>query len=92
MTHGDQAGILYTFDSIINVEELWRPFTGDKCTSLIGKPKLYFIQACRGHMVDPGALLESSYQVKNALASRSAKCEKLFQKEKFFKKISLSKS
>lgn len=76
MTHGDRGGILYTYDSAINVDDLWRSFTGDTCPSLIGKPKLFFIQACRGHMVDPGALLESSNQDKNALASRSAACDK----------------
>lgn len=36
MTHGDHGGILYTYDSAINVDDLWRSFTGDTCPSLIG--------------------------------------------------------
>lgn len=53
MTHGD-PGILHCRDTVYRTQELWLHFTGDKCRSLIGKPKLFFIQACRGTMVDPG--------------------------------------
>lgn len=75
MTHGDTGGRLHTYDSLINVDELWHPFTGDACPTLVGKPKLFFIQACRGQMVDPGALLESPNYAANSLASRSSGCE-----------------
>lgn len=43
MTHGE-SGILYTHDSKYTVETLWNPFAGTKCPTLIGKPKLFFIQ------------------------------------------------
>ncbi|CAO1419666.1 unnamed protein product [Diamesa tonsa] len=54
MSHGGKDGIISAADKDYNVEELWENFFGDKCESLIGKPKLFFIQACRGSMVDSG--------------------------------------
>lgn len=53
MSHGDK-GILYAMDQTYPVDLLWENFLGDKCPTLIGKPKLFFIQACRGEQVDPG--------------------------------------
>jgi caspase-like apoptosis-related cysteine protease len=37
-------GILYGRDTAYKPEALWDPFTADKCPSLAGKPKLFFIQ------------------------------------------------
>ncbi|XP_050098176.1 uncharacterized protein LOC126579021 [Anopheles aquasalis] len=45
MTHGDPDK-LYTKDGSYVIDELWNKFTGDSCTTLRGKPKLFFIQAC----------------------------------------------
>lgn len=56
MTHGSQDGKVFGADGQFMVQELWENFIGDKCPSLIGKPKLFFIQACRGSMTDPGIL------------------------------------
>ena len=33
---------------------MWQPFTADRCPSLAGKPKLFFIQACQGNRMDKG--------------------------------------
>ncbi|XP_076686886.1 caspase-1-like [Andrena cerasifolii] len=54
MSHGE-SGFLHSFDFKYPVEMLWAHFTGDKCSSLIGKPKLFFIQACRGTRLDAGS-------------------------------------
>ena len=43
LSHGDN-GIIYSHDGEYKVEELWKNFTSDKCPSLAGKPKLFFIQ------------------------------------------------
>ncbi|XP_076235785.1 caspase-1-like [Calliopsis andreniformis] len=51
MSHGE-PGFLYSSDKVYRVEMLWAPFTGDQCSSLVGKPKLFFIQACRGTQLD----------------------------------------
>ncbi|XP_011880446.1 PREDICTED: caspase-1-like [Vollenhovia emeryi] len=53
MSHGE-SGLLHSTDSLYPVEMLWTPFTGDRCSSLVGKPKLFFIQACRGVRLDKG--------------------------------------
>lgn len=36
MSHGD-TGILYARDTPYKPENLWLPFTGDKCPTLAGK-------------------------------------------------------
>lgn len=56
LSHGD-PGVLYTFDAQYKAESIWMPFTADKCPTLAGKPKLFFIQACQGDRVDDGYTL-----------------------------------
>ncbi|XP_053685960.1 caspase-like [Sabethes cyaneus] len=58
MSHGEQ-GVLYASDNKYTVESLWKNFVGDACPSLIGKPKLFFIQACRGEQFDAGVSFRS---------------------------------
>jgi caspase-like apoptosis-related cysteine protease len=43
LSHGEM-GIIYARDTAYKPEALWTPFTGDKCPSLAGKPKLFFLQ------------------------------------------------
>lgn len=43
LTHGLE-GILFAYDGSYPQDKLWSPFTADKCSTLIGKPKLFFIQ------------------------------------------------
>ncbi|CAH0395821.1 unnamed protein product [Bemisia tabaci] len=56
LSHGEQ-NIIHAYDSPYQPEDLWHPFTADKCPSLAGKPKLFFIQACQGDRLDPGVTL-----------------------------------
>ncbi|XP_033114206.1 caspase-3-like isoform X2 [Anneissia japonica] len=51
MSHGDD-GVLYATDGKLPVDELTAPFKGNACPSLAGKPKLFFIQSCRGQKFD----------------------------------------
>ncbi|CAO1443319.1 unnamed protein product [Diamesa hyperborea] len=60
MSHGTKDGQISAADEVYFVEELWENFIGDNCESLIGKPKLFFIQACRGIMVDPEIVVPKS--------------------------------
>jgi len=53
MSHGE-LGILYGRDSPYKPDRLWSHFSADKCRSLAGKPKLFFIQACQGDQLDHG--------------------------------------
>ncbi|XP_060876415.1 caspase-1-like [Metopolophium dirhodum] len=59
LSHGEQ-GIIYAKDRGYKPEEiLWGRFTGDKCVTLAGKPKLFFIQACQGDRLDSGVQLRT---------------------------------
>ncbi|XP_017794867.1 PREDICTED: caspase-1-like isoform X2 [Habropoda laboriosa] len=52
LTHGERGGRLYAKDASYPFLAIWRPFTADNCPSLFGKPKLFFIQACKGGRYD----------------------------------------
>lgn len=58
LSHGDE-GVLYGTDSPVDLKELTGLFRGDRCCSLVGKPKLFFIQACRGTELDSGIETDS---------------------------------
>ncbi|KAK4475603.1 hypothetical protein MN116_000878 [Schistosoma mekongi] len=53
LTHGDN-NIVYTSDGTVLTSYIMSFFRGDLCPSLIGKPKLFFFQACRGASFDKG--------------------------------------
>lgn len=58
MSHGSD-GKICAKDKAYSVECLWENFLGNDCRSLIGKPKLFFIQACRGSNYDHGVIVNS---------------------------------
>ncbi|XP_067454679.1 caspase-3-like isoform X1 [Thunnus thynnus] len=58
LSHGDE-GVIYGTDGLEKFEVLTKHFKGDACKSLVGKPKLFFIQACRGSELDGGAMVET---------------------------------
>ncbi|XP_055904595.1 caspase-6 [Eupeodes corollae] len=58
MSHGIE-GKIYAKDMTYPVERLWTPFLGENCKSLINKPKLFFIQACRGNQLERPVTYES---------------------------------
>jgi len=59
LSHGNE-GILYGYDSAYPAHKIWEPFTADRCSSLIGKPKLFFIQACQGSKMDHGVPVKAN--------------------------------
>ncbi|KAI7801317.1 caspase-3b [Triplophysa rosa] len=58
LSHGDE-GLIYGTDGSMPLKELFRLFRGDHCSTLVGKPKLFFIQACRGDDLDSGIETDS---------------------------------
>ena len=52
LSHGSSKGISGTDGMYVSTEEIQRAFK--ECKTLIGKPKLFFIQACRGDEEDNG--------------------------------------
>lgn len=53
LSHGDE-GVIFGTDGCEKLDVLTRYFKGDQSKSLVGKPKLFFIQACRGSDFDGG--------------------------------------
>lgn len=53
MSHGD-FGMISSYDGDYSIEDIASFFTDENCPSLIGKPRLFFIQACRGSKLDAG--------------------------------------
>ncbi|XP_030094647.1 caspase-3 isoform X2 [Serinus canaria] len=58
LSHGDE-GLIYGTDGPLELKALTSLFRGDRCRSLAGKPKLFFIQACRGTELDSGIETDS---------------------------------
>uniref|UniRef100_A0A673HTL1 Caspase 22, apoptosis-related cysteine peptidase n=1 Tax=Sinocyclocheilus rhinocerous TaxID=307959 RepID=A0A673HTL1_9TELE len=48
MSHGNKTGVEGCDEQICPLNDITSPFDGDNCPALIGKPKVFFIQACRG--------------------------------------------
>jgi len=54
MSHGDKKDVIYGVDNRkAGMEDLMCEFTATNCPTLENKPKLFFIQACRGQRNDP---------------------------------------
>ncbi|XP_072525806.1 caspase-3a [Salminus brasiliensis] len=59
LSHGDE-GVFFGTDGPLELKALTSLFRGDRCTSLVGKPKLFFIQACRGTDLDAGIEMDNN--------------------------------
>ncbi|CAB1460051.1 unnamed protein product [Pleuronectes platessa] len=51
LSHGENNHV-YTYDGKIEIQDITAMFKGDKCKSLVGKPKIFILQACRGDKHD----------------------------------------
>ena len=54
LTHGTKGKLCGTDGDLVPVKDITQLFNGHQCPSLIGKPKIFFIQACRGREYDHG--------------------------------------
>ncbi|XP_031409132.1 caspase-6 [Meleagris gallopavo] len=57
LSHGENDHV-YAYDAQIKIETITNMFRGDKCQSLVGKPKIFIIQACRGDKHDDPVLVQ----------------------------------
>ena len=80
LTHGEEVDkLLGTDGKSVSLIDLIKLFDGDKCKSLLGKPKIFFVQACRGcnrddgKNVTDGASLEFKTDVLDEADSRGLK-------------------
>ncbi|KAL7876784.1 hypothetical protein SRHO_G00034270 [Serrasalmus rhombeus] len=46
-SHGDD-GHVFARDNTVDIKEITALFKGNRCRSLVGKPKIFIFQACRG--------------------------------------------
>ncbi|XP_029918268.1 caspase-3-like [Myripristis murdjan] len=67
LSHGDEGKIFGT-DGHVELTDLTKYFKGAPCRSLVGKPKLFFIQACRGTDLDDGTTLQTDSEPEEASA------------------------
>ncbi|KAL0848894.1 hypothetical protein ABMA28_013296 [Loxostege sticticalis] len=66
MTHGEKGGELFAADRPYLLKDITNMFEGGH-VSLVNKPKLFFIQACRGDLVDPGKTVQYDGDEENTL-------------------------
>ncbi|ENN70927.1 hypothetical protein D910_05588 [Dendroctonus ponderosae] len=59
LSHGE-SNIVYAKDNAYKPDILWTFFTPDRCPTLAGKPKMFFMQACQGDKLDGGVNLAMS--------------------------------
>lgn len=57
-THGEQGCYLLGKDVTYHLDRILELFSDECCPELVGKPKLFFIQACRGDDRDPGTRVQ----------------------------------
>ena len=60
MSHGGKTGVCGVDDEELPMDQILLPFNGVKCPALIGKPKAFFIQACRGRAKMRGKQMDLS--------------------------------
>lgn len=68
LSHGGSDEIHGT-DGEIRLSDIFSLFRSDICTTLAGKPKLFFVQACRGEDFDDGA--DINYTQMNVIDAQS---------------------
>ena len=54
LSHGIEGKIYGVDGTLVPVSQITSYFRGDRAKSLIGKPKIFFLQACRGGEFDAG--------------------------------------
>ena len=52
MSHGEEGRISGSDGKHIEIDSIMMNFKNDQCYGLQGKPKIFFVQACRGNMID----------------------------------------
>lgn len=60
----DNEIYIRTRDKRFALQKVFRYFTDERCPTLIGKPRLFFVQACQGNDVDEGCILKQTSDTK----------------------------
>uniref|UniRef100_A0A3P9B7A8 Caspase-8 n=1 Tax=Maylandia zebra TaxID=106582 RepID=A0A3P9B7A8_9CICH len=59
LSHGVEGSVYGVDGSTVKISDLTDLFNGLNCPSLVGKPKLFFIQACQGNHEQQAVFIES---------------------------------
>lgn len=62
LSHGGENGLIHAYDKSYELNSIYDLLTPENCPSLTGKPKLFFVQACRGAEKDKGATVRSDIE------------------------------
>ncbi|KAF6085478.1 caspase 2 [Phyllostomus discolor] len=54
LSHGVEGGVYGVDGKVLQLQEVFRLFDNANCPSLQNKPKMFFVQACRGDETDRG--------------------------------------
>ncbi|XP_023813211.2 caspase-6 [Oryzias latipes] len=66
LSHGEN-NCVYTYDGMINIQDITAAFRGDNCPSLVGKPKIFIFQACRGDKHDTPVVITDAVDAKQVI-------------------------
>uniref|UniRef100_A0A452F8C1 Caspase-8 n=1 Tax=Capra hircus TaxID=9925 RepID=A0A452F8C1_CAPHI len=78
LTHGNKGTIYGTDGQEAPIYELTSYFTGSKCPSLVGKPKIFFIQACQGDKYQRGIAVETDSEQMEAYLEADSSPQKRY--------------
>lgn len=63
LTHGEENGILHAYDDPYRLDkEIINELLPERCPTLVGKPKLIFVQACQGNKTDEGTVVATRHR------------------------------
>jgi len=72
LSHGEVDGVYGTDGELVKFNDIVKLFKGNFCPSLVNKPKLFFIQACRGDNTDEGVCeKDGTEKINNFLPSEA---------------------
>ncbi|KAG8141433.1 hypothetical protein E2320_007056, partial [Naja naja] len=58
-SHGEEGSIMDCQGQALKLTRIYKILSSERCPHLAGKPKIFFIQACRGNRFDDGIYLET---------------------------------
>lgn len=75
LSHGQEGCIFGVDDQTVPISQITRLFSGSQCPSLVGKPKLFFIQACQGVNEQQAVRIQNDGPTPCSIESDAAKLE-----------------
>uniref|UniRef100_A0A3B4E2A1 Caspase-6 n=1 Tax=Pygocentrus nattereri TaxID=42514 RepID=A0A3B4E2A1_PYGNA len=71
LSHGEESHV-FAHDDMVDIKEITALFRGDQCKSLVGKPKIFIFQACRGDITDNAVAGMALDEMSNAVEEDAA--------------------